>query len=351
MLGWSPEVRVLFFPPDHPLLGLPLCLVAGCSLPSIAKGLCSGCWTRWKQRGEPPVEDFAAEGRTQRRHIGVEDCSVKRCERPVHASRPRLCLTHLEQMRRREVTLERFPALKDVAPLPGFGRCAVAACHRRKPGSAPYCHAHQVRWSNAIRRGLVDRGDEQRWRRTVAPVTAKNEVSLRGLPERRVAEVLYSLQARTQAGFHTPQSLLRTLLNHVRELELVTLTAVRPEQIPRGCRGFCNSLLTFLYRATQTPESERTKDVWAGAVFGHNGHLHFTDLHQPWLRKAVKELAFTTLPQRRGRAIAAVQDIASLRPALRKPSAPARRPWRGPSRAQPARHHRLHQPARLPAHH
>ncbi|WP_310729429.1 hypothetical protein [Streptomyces sp. N2A] len=134
-------------------------------------------------------------------------------------------------------------------------------------------------------------------------------MSLRGLPERLVAEVLYGLQARTQAGFHTSQTLLRNLLNRVRELELSTLTAVKPEELARGCRGFYNSLITFIHRAGKTPESERTKDVWDGAVFGHTGRLHFTELHQPWLREAVKEWAFTTLPQRRGRAMATVQDI------------------------------------------
>ncbi|MFI0906067.1 tyrosine-type recombinase/integrase [Streptomyces sioyaensis] len=309
VLGWSPQVRLLFLPYDHPLLGMPVCLVSGCSLPSVAKGLCSGCYQWWKQQGEPPMEGFTAEGRVQRRQIGVQDCSVARCERPVYSSRTPLCVAHRDQLHRRELSLAQFLALDDVVPLPGFGWCAVAACHRKRPGTDPYCHAHRVRWSHAVRHGQVDAGDEQHWRTTTTPITANNEVSLRGLPERLVAEVLYGLQARTQAGFHTSQTLLRNLLNPVRELELSTLTAVKPEELARGCRGFYNSLITFIDRARKTPESERTKDVWDGAIFGHTGRLHFTDLHQPWLREAVKEWAFTTLPQRRGRAMATVQDI------------------------------------------
>ncbi|MHB6912328.1 hypothetical protein [Streptomyces sp. DB-54] len=69
VLGWSPQIRLLFLPYDHPLLGMPLCPVSGCSMPSVAKGLCSGCYQWWKQRGEPPMDSFTAEGRIQRRQI------------------------------------------------------------------------------------------------------------------------------------------------------------------------------------------------------------------------------------------------------------------------------------------
>ena len=308
-LGWSPETRLLTFPGEHPLLGMPVCRVTECVMPSAARGLCSGCLLRWRQRGKPGMEDFVGEKRPRRRQVGVADCTVSRCERPVHVSLTPLCSTHLHQFRRRKVALERFVELGDVVPLPGFGRCAVVACHRRRPGTAPYCHAHQERLAHALRQGLVDSNEEERWRRTAPPVTENHEISLRGLSDQLVAEVLYALHARTCAGLHTGQSLLRTLLNHVREREIVTLTAVDLQQLSHNCRGFCNSLIQFLQRAGKTPESERHKDVWDGAVFGHAGRLHFTDLHQPWLREAVKEWAYTALPQRRGKAVSSIQEV------------------------------------------
>lgn len=72
--------------------------------------------------------------------------------------------------------------------------------------------------------------------------------------------------------------------------------------------GVCSSLVTHVGRFGLTPEGERTKDVWNGSVFGHTGHLRFTAIHQPWLRSAAKEWAFFSLPQRRGKVIATVQD-------------------------------------------
>jgi hypothetical protein len=82
---------------------------------------------------------------------------------------------------------------------------------------------------------------------------------------------------------------LRTLTNRLRELELPSLTAVDLDQVPRGVRGFCSSLVTHVGRFGLTPEGERAKDVWNGAVFGHAGYLRFTAIYQPWLRSAAKE--------------------------------------------------------------
>ncbi|MFE1315478.1 tyrosine-type recombinase/integrase [Streptomyces sp. NPDC058755] len=307
VLGWSAEVRVLFFPHDHPLLGMPLCRAKGCLQTSVAGGLCSGCRICWRAAGKPPLEEFAEMDRP-RRQVGVEDCAVTGCPRPFKSWRQPVCSTHLAQLERRQVTLEEFLTLEDVVPLPAFGPCEVASCHRDRDGKAPYCHAHQVRWSKAVSRGLSQE-EEDRWRRTTPPVTANNEVSLRGLPERVVAEILYGIQARTQEGFQTTQFLLRNLTNRLRELELPSLTAVEPGHLSRGARGLCNSLVTLVGRFGLTPEGERTKDVWNGAVFGLSGHLRFTAIHQPWLREAAKEWAFFSIPQRRGQAISSVQDI------------------------------------------
>lgn len=276
LFDWSPETGVLFFPVDHPLLGTPLCRVKGCVQTSVTRQLCSGCRLRWRQAGKPPLEEFAEMYRDTWRQVGVEDCSVSGCQRPFSSWRRPLCSTHLAQLKRRDVTLEEFLSLDDVVALPAFGPCKAAACHRSRDGISPYCHAHRERWRTALARGLSE-NDEERWRRTTAPVSANNEVSLRGLPDRVVAEILYGLQARTREGLHTTQFVLRNLTNRLRELELPSLAAVDPAHVSRA--------------------------------FGHSGHLRFTAIHQSWLRAAAKEWAFFSLPQRRGKVISSIQDI------------------------------------------
>jgi hypothetical protein len=48
-----------------------------------------------------------------------------------------------------------------------------------------------------------------------------------------------------------------------------------------------------------SPETERGKDEWDAAVFGHGGTITFTAIHQRWLREAAKRWAFDDLPRRR----------------------------------------------------
>lgn len=309
VLGWSPTVRVLFFPDDHPQLGTPLCRVKGCSQTSWSRQLCSGCRLRWRELGKPPLDEFAEMGRGDGRRVGVETCLVPGCERPFRSWRRPLCSTHVSQLDRRKVTLEEFLALDDIVALPGFGFCEVASCHRDRDGKSPYCHAHRVRLSHALRRGHLPADAEEHWRRTTAPITANNEVSLRGLPDRVVAEILYGVQARTSEGFHTTHFQLRNLTNRLRELELPSLCAVEPDHVSRGVRGLCSSLVALVGRVGLTPDGERIKDVWNGAVFGHSGQVRFAAVHQPWLRDALKEWAFFSLPQRRGKALSSVQQI------------------------------------------
>ncbi|MFZ3500343.1 tyrosine-type recombinase/integrase [Streptomyces sp. 5.8] len=220
-------------------------------------------------------------------------------------------------MQRRNASLEEFLALDDVVGLPVFGPCEVHSCHRKRDSkSSSYCHAHRVRWHNVLLRGLVGADEEDSWRLTAAPVTATNEISLRGLPDRLVTEILYGMQARTTAGLHTLHFTLRTLTNRLREMKASSLAAADVAQLARGVRGLCSSLATLVRRAGRKPESERPKDVWEGAVFGHAGRLNFTSIRQSWLRNAAKEWAFFTLPQRRGSAIATVQDVVNAFAAL-----------------------------------
>ncbi|MEU3994153.1 hypothetical protein AB0F24_38495 [Streptomyces platensis] len=58
---------------------------------------------------------------------------------------------------------------------------------------------------------------------------------------------------------------------------------------------------TALRRLNTTPETERVKDVWDMAVFGHAGSLPFTPVVQEPLREAMKIWVYDDLPRRRNK--------------------------------------------------
>jgi integrase len=87
-------------------------------------------------------------------------------------------------------------------------------------------------------------------------------------------------------------------------------------------RRFARSAATAVRRLMMSPETERGKDEWDAAVFGHGGTITFTAIHQQWLREATKRWAFDDLPRRRGRAVAnavrtVVNAVAKLSESLR----------------------------------
>ena len=84
-----------------------------------------------------------------------------------------------------------------------------------------------------------------------------------------------------------------------------------------------------LRRLGASPETERFKDVWDLAVFGHGGNLDFTKIHQKPLREAVKAWSFDELPRRRGKSVWGLdaQHDRWDRGPLQQPAAPA--PARG----------------------
>jgi len=59
------------------------------------------------------------------------------------------------------------------------------------------------------------------------PVSANNEVSLRGLPDRVVAEILYGVQARTREGLHTTQFLPQHQEQRQQLLQIVSAAEAR----------------------------------------------------------------------------------------------------------------------------
>ncbi|MBB5109835.1 hypothetical protein [Streptomyces spectabilis] len=203
LVEWDWSLRVIFFPKDHPVLGMPDCRVNGCVRGArFGHTLCMGCEARWKESGQG-FEDFikAAKGRM----LGTrqQPCRVPGCQRPWKSSRLVLCEAHNRQrVDTLKLSLEDFLRHPAVKPREMLGECEVPVCYRqRQYARARYCQAHALRWKAARRRGKT--ADEEAWRLGESAINADREVSLRGLPERVVAEILYGLQARTAAGSKT----------------------------------------------------------------------------------------------------------------------------------------------------
>lgn len=185
----------------------------------------------------------------------------------------------------RALSLEEFLAHPSVVGHAGFGPCEVAACYLKAvSGKDPYCKSHLSRLCRArTASGL----DEAHWRRADKAICTTREVSLRGLPDRLVAELLYGLSIRTREGFKSRPECLRPLDDRLRAHQVQRLEEVTDP----AAHGHSREQVTMI-RAWQralrllnmTPEAERVKDVWDMAVFGYSGHISFAPVLQEPLR-------------------------------------------------------------------
>ena len=96
-VGWDSRQRLLAPPPEHPLLGRPVCRAPGCQATAFGRArVCQRCQGRLASAGlgleavcelpEPPCQPPSR-------------CAVEGCPRPWKTSGDRLCLTHLRQQR------------------------------------------------------------------------------------------------------------------------------------------------------------------------------------------------------------------------------------------------------------
>ncbi|MBN1174049.1 MAG: site-specific integrase [Micromonosporaceae bacterium] len=302
--GWDAQSLVLRLPDDHRLLGRPVCRADGCDASARgASRICRGCEIRLARHGLG-AEELGSLPARQRR--GPQGCAVPGCPRVWKSSVRRLCSAHDHQrVKVLRVPLEEFVAHPEVAPLPAHGPCLVAACARqRRSGSGSYCWAHEQRWWIASK--ATPDLDEQVWRATVPASAEPGCVSLRGLTPLVVVQVLFGLQQRTRAGRKTNDDQLRLICNVLRRHQVTDLTAFDAAVTYAALRGIINTMIGYVRCAVLDPETERVKDVWQLAAFGHGGTLSFTGLSQPWLRLTAQRWAADDLPKRRGRRVGGV---------------------------------------------
>ncbi|MEV6048382.1 tyrosine-type recombinase/integrase [Streptomyces xanthochromogenes] len=301
LIGWDPAIRVVTFPRSHPLLGARICPVSGCdkmTYTSLDRGLCRGCETRMKKSGQS-LEEFVATVKHTWRTIGTRPCRVPECARPGRTRRLTLCDAHtFQQQKIHKVTIEEFLALPGVEPFPSLGPCSVASCYRDR-GNSEHCPPHRQARNLLRRTGRLE--DEALWRRTAPAVVEHGVVSLRGLPDRVVAEVLYCLQERNARGIKQKDQDLRPLADAIRLQQLASISEIDLSKMPEGAKRLPNAFLKIIGLFGSSPETERHKDTWNGAVFGLQGSLHFENIPQLWLRRATQQWAIDDLPRRRGK--------------------------------------------------
>ena len=219
---WDWDHRVIFFPAEHLVLSRVKCGLVDCPNPASHGRLCSGCRRRW-QESDMEMADFIASVKRTWRCVGQFLCQVPDCERPRRTVKCGLCDAHYAQQTVRKLSLENFLQLPGLYPMRRIGPCAVAACYRdRSSPRRDYCQAHTHRLHEARRRGTFQ--DEERWRRTESAIPVSGQVSLRGLPLRLVAEILYGFQLRTADSIRTVDQTLRRICDRARILGMTTWT-------------------------------------------------------------------------------------------------------------------------------
>lgn len=301
--GWNPEAQVLTPVRGDPLLSLRECAVADCAASTVHKraDLCVTCRKRWKA-SDLAWGDFLSRpcgGRSR----GDRPCLVTSCPRPGKSAE-RLCATHAWQRQRHQgLPVRQWLARPEVGPLPSFGTCIAASCAAVAAHRCGLCAAHRTAWCR--HRRDHDGAVLAEWARHAAPAdVAGHEITLRGLPDRVITELLAGLQRRTDADLQTLPTCVRHLVKmlHAQRAEsMLDLAQVHGTAIRSDARQLLRSLITELYCLLSGPEKERAKDIWQLQVFGLAGKLDFTGISQRWLREAVKWWAAEDLPLRRGR--------------------------------------------------
>ena len=200
-------------------------------------------------------------------------CAVEGCPRSWKTSGDRLCLTHLRQQREvLKVPLEVFLADPQTRPLPPCGPCQVPACRRDRDGtSGSYCDAHQQRFRAAARAvpGWMRRhGGPPAGHR---PVRSGQLVRSGAAGDRPAASCLAAAhpqeapdqregpaagRARSSACTMSPRSSRPP-------------PSTRRSGLDRNARTLLPSLARHAHRALLNPETEKVKDVWDLAAFGH----------------------------------------------------------------------------------
>lgn len=90
-----------------------------------------------------------------------------------------------------------------------------------------------------------------------------------------MAEILYGMERRTTAGVRHKDFLVRLLVDYARATQVRSLANLNFSPLNKAQRSMARSLTKRPAYFGSSPERERHKDVWNGAVFGIVGNLRF----------------------------------------------------------------------------
>ena len=304
-LGWDDEQRLARPSPNHPLLGYRrVCEVINCDSPAWGHGgpaLCSVCQARWRTRGGP-VEEFVATTTRSYTVGGFGVCQVPGCGRAQQSFTNPICLSHRRQKDHLGISaIAEFVVHPSVRPKPPLEPCPVIACHRQRADEIRCCRGHNHRWREERKKDPALDFDE--WCATTGMIAHATLVSLRGLPDRVVAEILYGTQQRIAEHTQLDPRLLRRICDQARARRVGCLDALILAAAP-ATRTIVRGMVQSCQRALITPELEALKDVWDARVFGLGRRTFgFTRVRQEWLRSAAKAWVLEEIPRHYGKDI------------------------------------------------
>jgi integrase len=155
--------------------------------------------------------------------------------------------------------------------------------------------------------------DAGKWGETQQPATAGGLVGLYVLVPLVAVQVLAGLQQRTRDGAKTGASDLRMACRALASQRVAAIGECDIECVAgsSSVRPLLRALARHARLAVSDPGSERDRDIWDLAVFGHRGRLDFTGITQRWLRESAKRWAAHDLPRHRGTGAGNVGNVVS----------------------------------------
>jgi integrase len=304
MAAVRPEFRrdVLHFDADDPVFGGPRCGVPDCVRPVRSRGLCLGHHARWRQFGQPDLEEFTATTSARFAREVLACCQASGCRYGVMGHG--LCGRHLSGWRR--AGRPDLPGWLATLPAPGDGPrafCPVAGCRLWAQPTSPFCRSHHRSWTYHGRPDVADYtarvGDDDR-----DGLPAYETIDLRGLGAQVKLEMQYVLQRRREEEtMKTPADPVRGVVQFVLAHQLGSFLDW-PEQTWRqrfpahNTRKKVHAALAIYARRTIEDlaygrgwDVEYPREVWRLRNLGITdvrATIAFAGIDQPWLQDLAK---------------------------------------------------------------
>lgn len=311
-LGYVAHLDALIPPPGGPVFHLRVCRVEACEatgpMSEGKEGMCRSC-REWFRRSGAAIEDFVARPRGSTR-IEFENRLCVICRTPGHergVETYRLCQAHLADFRSRRtshgLTLRAYCLLADVGPLPTIGPCGVPSCSAAVSGPMDkLCLAHKRAWArHSSERGgrAADAAAMRRWT-ALAYRPPSRWLDLSGLVPSFLDELLVGLAAAAELGGRISFAEVRTLVHVAVRHQVAHLSEWSPAASGAATGFKAAAYLSVTHRrATSSPASERSRDIWDLRVWGMpKGLVRFGAIRQAWLKELAKAFAFADVPTR-----------------------------------------------------